>query len=775
MRAAICLVTSGGACAGGQAPRARVDDTQTCAARGVSSIAIATPRHRAENSRQPPANAVQRVVGRHVRPGDLRLTVRSRHARRAPRRPPLSVSRLPPAAPCARLSTPLPDTSHPPSPPRLRHPHSYEFSAPQWHDFTSHGDGERDGSDGWFATKAADPPRTQHTQPFAPLPPSDENAAPGHSDQVRLECTLQAVAGRRACGVTCRAPPFLAVSLEKPHAVFGALLRRSRAPACVAPHTLALTRRVSRPPTQTACAGVKKSGRAGRGTRAVRELVTAPLSPPAAPPVLPNAPVAAVPIAVTPAASGRAKRGRMEDGAAAAVAKHLKLTVPVSPLLATAQRAGTVTRSRTAGLAGGDGGGSPFVPLAERLFKLETRTPPRFKAPPVPLFPGTAAAVAQTPKGLTRAQSPALATSSRARGAKVKSAKELEDEWLAQLTPFKALPLPNNTAGHQPALPRHQQAVTQPMPFQLATERRSLRKSRTAAAAEEEEDRKAGLAGAGVSLQPAAWTPKRTIPVAPALATERRSRRRTVDGGDMAFGQAGSGLTPFKARPVPANASTPWMPDPSTVKPLTSAQPFELATDARGRAYMRQLEARLAEQEAAAAAARKPSARPVPQGMVVPQQPAGSLLPGDGLHSAAVANLQRRREDTERLLKQQREAFRARPAPKATPFVPEASASELTKPSDPGLASDARAQRRAAFDAANEARIAAEQKAAAAADARRAAAEAAALAKARATDMVPKALPVPASTFTPGFKPESSKRSLTEPHSPLLGSKRRRW
>ena len=536
---------------------------------------------------------------------------------------------------------------------------------------------------------------------------------------------------------------------------------------------------------QTAATGVKKSGRAGRGTRAVRELVTAPLSPPAAhPPVLPNAPVAPVAVAVTPAASGRGKRGRKEDGAAALAAKHLKLTVPVSPLLATAQRAGTVTRSRTAGLAGGDGGaGSPFVPLAERLFKLETRTPPRFKAPPVPLFPGTTAAagaVAQTPKGLTRAQSPALATSSRVRGAKVKSAKELEDEWLAQLTPFKALPLPN-TSSQPVALVHHHghHAVTQAVPFELATEKRSQRKSRVAAA--EEEDRKAGLAGAGVSMQQTAWTPKRTIPVAPALATERRSRRRTVDGdtvllgAGLAFGQAGSGSTPFKARPVPQSLSHPWMPDPTTVKPLTAAQPFELATDARGQAYMRQLEARLADQEATAAAARKPSARPVPQGMVVPQQPAGALLPGDGLHIAAVANLQRRREETERLLKQQREAFKARPAPKAAPFVPEPSASELTKPTDPGLASDARAQRRAAFDAANEERIAAEHKAAAEAEAHRAAAEAAALAKARATDMVPKAKPVPATTFTAGFKPEGSKRPLTEPHSPLLGSKRRRW
>ena len=529
---------------------------------------------------------------------------------------------------------------------------------------------------------------------------------------------------------------------------------------------------------------MKKSGRAGRGTRAVRELVTVPLSPPAAhPPVLPNAPVAPAAVAVTPVASGRGKRGRKDDGAAATAAKHLKLTVPVSPLLATAQRAGTVTRSRTAGLAGGDcgGSGSPFVPLAERLFKLETRTPPRFKAPPVPLFPGTtAAAVAQTSKGLTRAQSPALATSSRVRGAKVKSAKELEGEWLAALTPFKALPLPN-TANSQPALLHQQQhhVVTQAVPFELATEKRSHRKSRVAAA--EEEDRKAGLAGAGVSLQQTAWTPKRTVPVAPALATERRSRRRTVDGdtaplgAGLAFGQAGSGVTPFKARPVPQSLSHPWMPDPTTVKPLTAAQPFELATDARGQAYMRQLVARLADQEAAAAAARKPAARPVPQGMVVPQQPAGALLPGDGLHTAAVANLQRRREETERLLKQQREAFKARPVPKAAPFVPELSASELTKPTDPGLASDARAQRRAAFDAANEARIAAEHKAAAAAEARRAAAEAAALAKARATEMVPKAKPVPASTFTPGFKPEGSKRPLTEPHSPLLGSKRRRW
>ena len=533
-------------------------------------------------------------------------------------------------------------------------------------------------------------------------------------------------------------------------------------------------------PAQTDGAAAKKAGRVGRGTRAVRELVTAPLSPQAThPPVLPNAPVVPAAVAVTPAASGRGKRGRKENGAAATVAKHLKLTVPVSPLLATAQR-GTVTRSRTAGAAAGGegGGGSPFVPLAERLFKLEHRTPPRFKAPPVPLFPGTVAGAAPTPKGLTRAASPVLATSARVRGAKAKSAKELEEEWMAALTPFKALPLPSATiAGAVPAMaPHHTHHVTQAQPFELATEKRGARKSRVAAA--EEEDRKAGLAGAGVSLQ-AAWTPKRTVPVAPALATERRSRRRTTDGGDLphgggaASGAPGSGVTPFKARPVPSSLAIPWLPDPSTVKPLTASQPFDLATDARGQAYMRQLEARLADQEAAAAAARKLSARPVPPGMVVPQAPPGALLPGDGLHTAAVASLQRRREETERLLKQQREGFKARPVPKAAPFVPELSGGELTKPADPGLASDARAARRAAFDAANEARIAAEQAAAAAAVARRAAAEAAALARARATDMVPKAKPMP--DFSAAFKPETSKRPLTEPHSPLLGNKRRRW
>ena len=90
-----------------------------------------------------------------------------------------------PRRPCALVPHTFCRTLTRVSHPSARLPHSYEFSAPQWHDFTSHGDGERDGSDGWFATKPADPPRAG-TQPLAPLPPADENAAPGHANQVRL-------------------------------------------------------------------------------------------------------------------------------------------------------------------------------------------------------------------------------------------------------------------------------------------------------------------------------------------------------------------------------------------------------------------------------------------------------------------------------------------------------------------------------------------------------------------------------------------------------------
>jgi hypothetical protein len=78
--------------------------------------------------------------------------------------------------------------------------HSYEFSAPRWHDFSSVGDGECDGADAWFdCKKAADPPRCTTTGP----PPhgaaltqlgAAENVGGGHNGR------LQARAGAVAAG-----------------------------------------------------------------------------------------------------------------------------------------------------------------------------------------------------------------------------------------------------------------------------------------------------------------------------------------------------------------------------------------------------------------------------------------------------------------------------------------------------------------------------------------------------------------------------------------------
>ena len=486
----------------------------------------------------------------------------------------------------------------------------------------------------------------------------------------------------------------------------------------------------------------------------------------------------AVSVEFTPGQGGRGNKSRT-GGAAAAAAKAAKLTVPVSPLLSTAQRAGATTRSRTAGLAhepgAVDGGAiSPFVPLAERLFKMETRTPPRFKAPPPP--PG-APAVAATPR-LTRAASPKFATAQRLRGAKAKSSAQMEAEFLASVQPFKALPLSSGISDHAMAPPpvamhssHSLKNVTQPQPFVLATERRSHRKSRIAAAAAEEEEM------AGTSRKLPMTTPTKTgrptQAVSPLLATARRARRH------VASHEAAPAMTPsFKARPVPCSLTQPWAPDPhsASVKPLTAAEPFELATERRGQAYMRQLAARLAAQEAQAEDQRHVRSRPPPPGMVVPVAPSGAAgaLPGDGIHAAAVAALQKRRQETEQLLKAQAVGFKARKPPAmAQPFVPAISDAELTKPQDPALASDARAARRAAFDAANEGRLRAQEAAAAAAAAAEQARQAAELARARATELVPKARPMPDFSYKP--PPTASKRPLTEPLSPTLGIKRRRW
>jgi hypothetical protein len=469
------------------------------------------------------------------------------------------------------------------------------------------------------------------------------------------------------------------------------------------------------------------------------------------------------------------KRRRCASAAAAATSAQPRgLTRPEPFALRTELRAEASavaaprTRSRAAG--GGDDDvaaatSSPYVPLAERLLRMEARTPPRFKVPFAPFAAGAA------PPRLTKAVSPPLATSARGqRGAgTAKSSAELEAEYLASCPRFRA---------------RDVDAAMLAPRGVAATPRRSLGgaggahlASTPSAAFRRDSFNAAANAGA--------WTPRRTVAVSPPLATARRCARDAAALAEAALAADAAAMqqrSAFKARPAPRADAPAWAPAPRGRADAAEVDvvPFALSTETRGAAYMRALALRVAQQEEAAAAARDVKARPPPPGAALRAQPSAatlagasvSLLPGDAFHAAAVAALAKRREAAAAAAAAAARGVRAAPVPRShvVPFAVERSGSALTETDDVALASDARAERRARYDAAAAQRAQAAEAAQKAKDAAQAAKEAAEVAAMRRA-AVHKARPAP--SFEPTPLRAAAKRALTEPESPKLATKRR--
>ena len=433
------------------------------------------------------------------------------------------------------------------------------------------------------------------------------------------------------------------------------------------------------------------------------------------------------------------------------------------------------TRSRAAAHGGDDdvagvpaATSSPYVPLAERLLRMEARTPPRFKVPFAPFAPGAA------PPSLTKAVSPQLATSARGRGAgTAKSSAELEAEQLALRPRFRA---------------RDVDAAMLAPRGVAATPRRSLGGAGGAhlAPTPSAAFRRDSFNAAAANANAGAWTPRRTVAVSPPLATARRCARDAAALAEAALAADAFAVqqrNAFKARPAPRADAPAWAPAPRGVGAddvTLSVVPFSLATETRGAAYMRALAHRVAQQEEAAAAQRDVKARPPPPGAALRAQPSAStlagasvtLLPGDAFHAAAVAALAKRREAAAAAAAAASRGVRAAPVPRshAAPFAVERSVAALTETDDVALASDARAERRARYDAAAAQRAQAAEAAQKAKDAAQAAKEAAEVAAMRRA-AVHKARPAP--SFEPTPLRAAAKRALTEPESPKLATKRR--
>jgi hypothetical protein len=460
---------------------------------------------------------------------------------------------------------------------------------------------------------------------------------------------------------------------------------------------------------------------------------------------------------------------------------------------------------------------SPYIPLAERLLRDAARTPPRFK----PTSASAHAPLVAEPsavKPLTRAVSPPLATAARgaraaAAGGGAKSSDEIEAERIASLPRFRARPADAAILaprGIEALTPRRKMthaggaagaaATTPAAPFVFSTDARAAARRESGAAQRAAADvpRFGFAAGAEASSGNGSgmeWTPRRTRPVSPRLATARRgdAHRRSSDAAAAATAAAAAAAAPssaFKARPAPRADAPVWVPTlprdaaASGGAALTEPASFALATERRGDAYMRTLSARLdAQAAAAAAAARGVRARAVPAAVHTapaplaraPQlpPPAPLALPGDVFHSAAVAALAKRRAAAAAAAEAASRGVRAArvPASHVAPFVPAPCGAPLTETDDVALASDARAERRRRWEEAAAARNAQAEAEAAQAAAAQAARDAAELAALRAS-LVHTARPAPAHGAA-AFTPRASKRALTEPMSPTLATKRR--
>ena len=477
------------------------------------------------------------------------------------------------------------------------------------------------------------------------------------------------------------------------------------------------------------------------------------------------------------------KRRRCATAAAvatSAAAAPRGLTRPEPFALRTELRAeasaSAAPRTRSRGAAGGGdddvaghAASSPYVPLAERLLRMEARTPPRFKVPFAPCAPGAA------PPSLTKAVSPPLATSARSMGrgaGTAKSSAELEAEYLASRPRFRA---------------RGVDAAMLAPRGVAATPRRSLGGASCAGGAHLAATPSAAFRrdSFNAAAAAAAWTPRRTVAVSPPLATARRCARDAAALAEAALAAdalAQQQRSAFKARPAPRADAPAWAPAPrgGCGDASLAVVPFSLATETRGAAYMRSLAARVAHQEAAAAQARDVKARPPPPGAALRAQPSAAtlagasvtLLPGDAFHAAAVAALAKRREAAAAAAASAARGVRAAPVPRShvVPFAVERSAAPLTDTADVALESDARAERRARYDAAAAQRARQAEAAAKAEEAARAAKEAQEVAQMRRA-AVHKARPAP--SFEPTPLRAAAKRPLTEPESPKLATKRR--
>uniref|UniRef100_A0A383VSF2 TPX2 C-terminal domain-containing protein n=1 Tax=Tetradesmus obliquus TaxID=3088 RepID=A0A383VSF2_TETOB len=361
---------------------------------------------------------------------------------------------------------------------------------------------------------------------------------------------------------------------------------------------------------------------------------------------------------------------------------------------------------------------SPFKSLAEKVREFQAKTPVRFKTKPAKPAPSK-----QHPP-ITRAESPQLMTSRRARAPTCKSQAELEQEELERQRKeqFHAKPLDSRvlTSSGQLGVPKVQKpAPTEPRPFALRSDSRArVRKSHEQPSMEQAAAAAGGFRAHplnrsildGPTFKPHKERHETTVPKSPLLRTKLRSH--TANPEDQKDNrQQQRSLSQAKERPGsagrPVSAGRPGSAGRQSGG-LTHPQPFRLQTEARGAHYQDELAARLAAEEARAKRLRRVTARPLPVTIDLPAVPpkpeTKPLTLPDPFELKSLSRHEEFEEKRRRQLQEEEEAarraaeFKARPVHTAGPFVVHESDAPLTVPVDPDLATEHRAVDRHEFD-----------------------------------------------------------------------------
>jgi len=429
---------------------------------------------------------------------------------------------------------------------------------------------------------------------------------------------------------------------------------------------------------------------------------------------------------------------------------------------------------------------TPFKPLAVRVQEFHTRTPPRYKAKPVP-------AAAQRPLSMTQPKEPTLRTSSRLRACYAKSREEEELQAMANMPKFHARPLNHHileaprTTSAAKAAAKH--APTPPQPFNFITDDRLQRRHQQQQQQQHQQQQEESFKALPLNralLDHPVGLPKKprmslTVPKSPML----RTRSRTSAQASRQQQEEEVPNTAFKARPVPDFLQVPREFQAVAREPPAPIQqkPFQLRTDQRGQQHQSRLRARLAELEQEQEALRVRKAQQLPPTIehpAIPPKPEPKPLTvphpfklrSEVRHENYVAEFTSHLSEEERQ-KQAEAEFKARAMWNGVPFRPRESEAPLTAPSEFALATIARASERQAFDQQIEEKWRAieEEKAAAEEAARKAEEEE--VRQYRRTLRF-KANPLPKQKYTTRRSVAAApSKPLTLPKTPQLGRKRK--